>query len=909
MHLIAKGREIRLDRTLLRTGSTELSASGTIDWDQNGNLALDLKASDAAELEDLVLAVAEALDDDRARSLTRTVADYDIELAGDLRFQGRVSGKLKNPGVVGDFSIESVSARRAALGQLSGELDYRVNSVRVNDGHIVQADGGKADFSLFYPFEQENGIALTLQAQTLRIAPFARLVTDERVEGTLTGTADLSGLPGEMRGKGIFVVDAPKYGDFAFDDLRGRLTVEGPRAQLEEVKLRLGQNFVTVDGWWNTSSNGYQVKVAGDGLEIGKMLELGGVQRTGFTGTASLKLDANSASVVRRDEGSRIFDSLAATIDVGDLKYKGELVGRVQVSANGRDSLANLDLNARLLDHDYKGSGQIDFTKKIAPATGKLALSDIALGPIVELASDHTVSAPGTVAGELRLGGNLLSPSDGLKLEAELSKLEFDSADSRLAAQTPILMKLQNQQIDLGRIRFSGKDTNLEIAGTVAIGNQGRMAVSADGDVNLRILQNFVRDVNAEGIVRARITASGTFERPRLSGSATLTGGALRARDLPVSLTNANGRLLFTADQAQLESFTADVGGGRMTLTGGAALSGFAFDRWRLEANLSRVRVDYPADFRTTADGELTLQGNRQVQVLSGLISIRRAEYIAENDLFDLMEDLMSEVGGGSVPEAGRLAALPPTQLDVHVVATDSLAIKNRSLDLVGSADVRVIGTLDEPLIKGRLTVARGLIDDLFREQYRITSGLIDFPGISERPARLSVEAETVISGYRLTVLIAGPIDNLRITPRSEPPLPQADVLALMTSGQLPREGAIDTGSPTQSLAQTQATNLGTLLAQPLSSRIGSNVTGRLFGLNRFAIDPLVSGRGTDPTARVTVGRRITKDLSITFSTNLASNQDQVVLIEYRATDRLSFVASRAEDGAFGLDVRLRKRF
>jgi translocation and assembly module TamB len=82
-----------------------------------------------------------------------------------------------------------------------------------------------------------------------------------------------------------------------------------------------------------------------------------------------------------------------------------------------------------------------------------------------------------------------------------------------------------------------------------------------------------------------------------------------------------------------------------------------------------------------------------------------------------------------------------------------------------------------------------------------------------------------------------------------------------------------------------------------------------LFGLNRFSVDPLLIGRGTDPTARVTIGRRVTKDLSITYSTNLASNQDQIILIEYQASDRLSFVASRAQDGTFGLDVRLRRRF
>ncbi len=115
------------------------------------------------------------------------------------------------------------------------------------------------------------------------------------------------------------------------------------------------------------------------------MLDLAGAQDTGVTGLASVRLEARSDSVVRRDEGSRIFDNLAATINASDLKYKGQTLGKVQISANGRDSLANLDLNARLLDHDYNGTARIDFTRKNAPATGAIALKDVALGPIVEL--------------------------------------------------------------------------------------------------------------------------------------------------------------------------------------------------------------------------------------------------------------------------------------------------------------------------------------------------------------------------------------------------------------------------------------------------------------------------------------------------------------------------------------------
>jgi translocation and assembly module TamB len=95
--------------------------------------------------------------------------------------------------------------------------------------------------------------------------------------------------------------------------------------------------------------------------------------------------------------------------------------------------------------------------------------------------------------------------------------------------------------------------------------------------------------------------------------------------------------------------------------------------------------------------------------------------------------------------------------------------------------------------------------------------------------------------------------------------------------------------------------------------------TDKLFGLNRFEIDPLIAGRGGEsPTARLTVGRQINKNLSITYSTNVTSDQNQVLAVEYRVSNRLSFVA-RYEQGSvsgfssrndnFSFEIRFRKRF
>ena len=89
--------------------------------------------------------------------------------------------------------------------------------------------------------------------------------------------------------------------------------------------------------------------------------------------------------------------------------------------------------------------------------------------------------------------------------------------------------------------------------------------------------------------------------------------------------------------------------------------------------------------------------------------------------------------------------------------------------------------------------------------------------------------------------------------------------------------------------------------------KMGSGVK-RLFGIDRFRVDPFLVGNERDPSARVTFGQQITKDVSITYSTSVPSNEQQVILIEYQVNDSTSIIASRDAEGSFGLDVRFRKR-
>ncbi len=905
VNLVASERQLRIENTLVQAGATRLAASGTLWWDRTGTLEVSLDTADAAELQSWLLTFAQALRTETALKMVNLVHEHEVQLTGALNFRGLVTGSLDEPQVKGHLALDALHLYDESLGQFSADLSYANQTFRLERGWLRQHKGGRAELTANHPFERANSATLRLRLEKFELAPVVRLLGTFPFEGLLSGEAEITGLPEARRGTAHYQITNARYGEIALEEASGRVVLDGRRIELNALRLRSGKGVMTGKLSLDTETKGYSVNLRGEGLDVGQFIN---AAREGaplpFGGTASLQLAMESAEVKLEEEQGRIFDRLEIAIASSDLSYRGERLGQVRLNLTGRDSIARLELAAELLGHSYRGAGEINFSKPEAPVKAEVVLKDVALAPLLELIAGQQFEATGRANGQLLLAGNLFGTRNGLQLETNLTQLDLEVSDYHFAAHPPVRIRIGADQLDLGTIRLSGKETNLVLAGSVALGEKGRTNFSANGDVNLRILQSFVPGLFADGLVRVQVSGSGTYERPRFSGALSLQGGVLRSAEFPLAISNARGRLLFTADQARIESFTADIGTGRMNLIGGAAFSGLRPSRWRFQIKASEVRMDYPRDARTTFDGDLTLQGNQQLQVLSGLINVRRAEYLADVDLFEFIERVSTEFGTPQLSAPGESRLIPPTQLDVRVVANETLLLRTKSLDVVASAALQLRGPSDDPSLSGRISISRGIIDNLFKERYRLSKGFIEFSGSAQAAPRLSIEAETEIAGYRLIVLVSGSADQLRVTPRSEPPLPQSDVIALITTGQL-SEG-LRTDKP---LEQTSVGTIASLVAQPLSSQIESRVTGRLFGLNRFSIDPLLVGRGADPTARITIGRRVTKDLSITYSTNLAANQDQVILIEYRASDRISLVASRAQNGTFGLDLRLRKRF
>ncbi len=81
--------------------------------------------------------------------------------------------------------------------------------------------------------------------------------------------------------------------------------------------------------------------------------------------------------------------------------------------------------------------------------------------------------------------------------------------------------------------------------------------------------------------------------------------------------------------------------------------------------------------------------------------------------------------------------------------------------------------------------------------------------------------------------------------------------------------------------------------------------------LSPTLIDPsATSTNRLNPSARVTIGKRISDRVYLTFSRSLSTAiSDQILLLEFDESNRLSWILSRNEDATYAIEVRVRHVF
>ena len=881
------------------TPLTAMSFQGRTAWGEGSRIAFDVLSADWQESDRVMAAVMTAFG--------RPTGELTLDGHGTMT--GVMLGSLASPRVEAAFAGDAIRAWNVEWGRGEGDIVVEDGMLEVTNGRFLQAASsmtvdGRFAIGAARPGREQMNARFAVDGLPAQYIRDAFSLDGYTIDGPTYGQIRLYGAYAAPLGFGRLRLGAGvAYGE-PFDEAEADLRFDSGGVLLNGLTVRQGDGEVTGamyvqwDGTYSVTAD-----MRGLDLSASRMAERVPMP---VTGRMEATLSGAGAFADPRYEirGAMTDVSIAgATV--------GQVTGRLDVEAG----VMAVELKAASPGVAVSGSGRIGL-ESAAPAQLRFSVTNTRLDPFARavqpgLSEMTALVASGTVA----VDGTLLDV-ERLDVDVAVDRLALTVFDFALENDGPVRLSLADNALRVDRMRLRGEGTNLELSGEVTLADE-RLALRAEGNASLGILEGLIADVRSRGTMRLTADIGGSLEAPIISGEARVRDGRIRHLALPHALDAVNGRVVLEPGGIRFDELSAQLGGGSVSFGGRVGLQGYGVGDLNVTAAGRGIALRYPEGIRSRVDADLTLRGSVDTPTLGGLVTVHDAIWM---ELFQADGGFLDFLGDQAVADPAESSL--PLRFDLRISAPSSLRIADNRAQIVASADLTLTGTYDRPSLLGNAEIERGQL--YFQgNRYRLTRGSVGFANPMEMEPFLDVEAETDIrvpgQTYRVTLGLAGPLDRLEPpTLESDPPLQQFEIIGLLLGDvRDPQQAEIRTlRAPEASQQGLLMQGIGTgLLNNPVLAEVGG-VVERSFGVDTFEITPSLDDPAAQqstelvPTARVLIGKRISERAHLTFSRTVSgSNQDLIVVFEYDATDRLSWVLSQNEDRTYALDVRVRHAF
>ncbi len=799
----------------------------------------------------------------------------------------------------GSLTIKGGQWGRYRVDSLTSSAEWEGSHLELRAMDLRRGEeSAEGDLTLEIPSEEGETLGLTFRgkAKRLSLASLRELgveITPE-IAGEMSGSGTISNAEGVWSGEAQFLLEHGSYRDEPFDSAQGRFRTRNGILQIEDCQITRGAAKVTARGQVQLETSQMELSLHLAGLSLSEIPEIAD-QKLDVEGRLAASGELRGQADNPSFKGDFELSGLRhASWDFGAGKGTLQLENKVlQVILNVRSDLGKFGVHANMsMESGFPGKATLEFSD--------LNLQKILSGNIPAFLSELSSALQGRVEAE----GKFSEPSN-LNCSGEVDGGRFKIHDYEMHNAGKMRFAVSNRNLRIEKVNMVGEGTSLFLNGLLPLDNSPRLDLSLSGNLNLTALQRLEKKIRVSGVAALNVRATGVLRDPQIIGQAALQNGRLEYGDFPIHLSSMQGNIVFSRNLVRFENISGAAGSGSLRIAGLFEHQNGELRGINIQATAQRVRLPYPKDFRSLVDAELILRGNQEAQVLSGEITIVRADYLRD---INLLEQLLtrSNTSPGPLTTDPFLLGL---RLDVDIRSDRGLFIDNELTSLRGSVMLTLKGTPAYPYLTGRVEASEGTI--FFRgNRFDIIHASADFVDRNRINPNLDIRAEADVKTYRLVMDVTGDLDHLNINVTSDPPLSTVDIVSLLTTGK-----SLDTTSSSSTTSETTrrqsemaGLSAASILSESLTGVIGKRVQ-RIFGLQTFRVDPFLAGAENDPTARVTISERISKDLTITFSRNLSTNEEQIVVMEYDVTRNLTIVASRDEQGQFGLDFRFRKRF
>lgn len=859
---------IEFHQTLLRIPSATLTAQGEIS--NRSNLQVRLAASDLHQLAALAASF--------GPNPTTPPA-----LSGSATLNAVVHGTMKKPTIAGELSAQALQVQGSEWRSVKFQIQASPSEFSIQNGSLINAHQGQAMFSASvalrnWSYEPANGIKANLNVQQLRMSDLQQLAGQHYpISGDLSAKISLEGSQFNPIGSGSAHIAGARAYDEAIQNLALQFqAANGSISSTLNVSAPIGNLDANLS--YTPKTKAYKVRLDAPSLVLQK-LQTVQTKNLEITGTVSASVNG---------EGTLDDPQLTAIVQLPQLRVReNSITGGLKAEVHVADHVADFNLGSKVSEALIRAHGHLALTGDYYTE----AAIDSGTVPLDVLMATYAKGAPQGFSGQTEFHATLKGPlKETSQIEAHLTipvlKASYQSLEIGLA--DPIRADYSKSVVTLQPAEIRGTGTSLKIQGRLPIGGTAEPTLSAQGLIDLRILKIVAPDLQSSGMVALDIHSSGSAEKPAVQGRVQLKDVAMTTADAPLGVEKLNGALDITNDHLQVSKMAGQVGGGEVSLSGSIAYKPTL--QFNLGLQGKSVRLRYPEGLRSMLDANLAYSGSTEASTLNGRVLIDSLSFTPDFDLAKFADQFST---GTTTPSQPGFANT--VKLAIRAQSQESLSATSSQVSIAGRVAVQVGGTAANPVVTGRTNLTSG---ELFYRnlRYQVQKGVITFDDPNETHPVMNVSVTTTVEQYNLTLSMRGPLDKLTTSYVSDPPLATADIINLIARGKTTQESA----------ATSQSTD--SMIASQAASQLSSGVQ-KLAGISSLQIDPTIGGNNQNPSARVAIQQRVTKNLLFTFSTDVSQPGSEIVQGEYQLNKRWSLSMARDQLGGVSVDGKYRKSF
>lgn len=838
-----------------------------------------------------------------------------ISLGGQLDFlHGTWTGSLLAPRIAGSLKATQLSVEmlpvqptpvlKAAHPQIEQPKLVRWDNLEINGSYAperitiehgvlkrgtaeVDLDGTlDAGTSRTPTFDTNSALQMHLKASKVSlddVLPFTG--QNLPLTGTINAQVQVNGAINTLGGSGWVELDGGNVYGEPIARIRAQGTMANQVIKLASVTVNEAAGTLAATGSYDVKTRQFQVDTHGSGIDVSK---IGWLSRAGVE--ASGKLGFSVAG-----SGSVDDPRLEAHATLTSLTLGGESVGTLEFVAHTANRAAIYDATTRLETAELKLHGQTALSGDYA-TQAKLEFSQFNIGALLKMAHVESIHGESALAGTVTLAGPLGKPEE-VRGEASLKELVVTVAGVRLESQGGVHATLAIGRIDLDPLHITGDQTDMHVKGSLSLRDKQQLDLAASGSINLKLAETLDTDLTASGNTTFQVEAHGPLKNPGLKGRVDFQNASLSLEDVPNGLSQLHGTLEFNQNRLEVKSLTAMSGGGMLSVGGYLAYQRGLFAD--LSVSGKGIRIRYPQGVSSLADATMRLQGTQNNLQLSGDVMITRFSVSPDLDVAAL------------AAQANTVQTIAPPdapsnhiRLDVHVVSSPQLNFQNAYAKLAGDVDLRLRGTVASPSLRGRISITEGSAM-IAGTRYDLQRGEISFNNPVRIEPTIDLNATARVEDYDITLSLNGTPEKLAVNYRSDPPLPEADVVALLALGRTENQERLYTQQQEQSISSPST---DALLGGALNATVSSRVQ-KLFGAGSVKVDPNYIGALGNSTSRIIVEEQLGRNLTLTYATDVDTTGQQLIQAEVAINRHVSLLVARDESGVFSMVVKATRRY